>query len=181
MPIDPRARTRRPIALLVAGLAFVLVVLAVGWQLDDPPNYDRIEDGLYMGGRVESPPWRTRAVLNLCEQPDDYASEVSEHQPIPDAGPAPTLDWLRDRVEWIAAQRRDGRQGDLHCQQGVSRSGLVVAAYLMAEYGWTADRSVEFVRSKRSVTRPHPAFRPLLFEWEQELRARPTTAGAEKG
>lgn len=174
MSQTPSARSRRPVPLvLVASVGFVLVVIGVGWALEDPPNYDRIEEGLYLGGRVGSPPWRTRAVLNLCEQPDDYVCEVHVQSPIRDAGPAPSVEWLRAQVEWIAAQRREGRRVYVHCTQGVSRSGLVVVAYLMADRHCTVDEALTYVRSKRPVVHPNPAFRTLLEAWEAEVRGRP--------
>ena len=161
-----------PIAVLVAGLGAVLAVLGAGWALEDSSDYDRIEDGLYMGGAAGSPPWRTRAVLNLCERPDGYSCDVHAHHPISDAAPAPSLDWLREQVEWIAEQRRTGRRVYVHCQQGVSRSGLVVTAFLMAEHGWTVEEALAFARSKRPGVRPNPVFMPLLLEWEAALRGK---------
>lgn len=166
-----RRAFRRPlIALVLAGLALVVALIAIEQYLQPGPNYDRIEDGLYLGGWVESPPWRTRAVLNLCEHDDPYTCEVHEHRPIADAAPAPSLDWLRKQVEWIDRQRNEGRRVYVHCRNGVSRSGMVVTAYLMYKYSWTLDDALAFVRTKREGVRPNPAFRPLLDEWERELR-----------
>jgi protein-tyrosine phosphatase len=42
-----------------------------------------------------------------------------------------------------------------------------VVAYLMARYGWTRDDALRFMRSRRDVVRPNPAFMRLLQEWEQ--------------
>lgn len=162
-------RRRLLVGLLVLGTTVALALVGVGWYLEPGPNYDRIEDGLYLGGRVDSPPWRTRAVLNLCEFEDPYRCEVHEEVPIPDAAPAPSPDWLRARVEWIAAQRRDGRRVYVHCLNGVSRSGMVVTAYLMFEHRWTMDEALAFVQTKRPGVRPNPAFRPLLEAWEREV------------
>jgi hypothetical protein len=174
-----RTRSRWPIGVMLAALAFVVAVIGAGWALREPPNYDQIEDDLYIGGGVDSPPWRTRAVLNLAEQPDAYTCEVVAHRPIPDGPPIPTLDWLREQVEWVAVQRREGRVF-VHCSQGVSRSGLVVTAYLMFEHGWSVDQALDLIRSKRPGVRPNPLFRALLSEWEKELRGRPAAAtGAE--
>jgi protein-tyrosine phosphatase len=47
---------------------------------------------------------------------------------------------------------------------------MVVTAYLMYKYSWTLDDALAFVRTKREGVRPNPAFRPLLDEWERELR-----------
>ncbi len=150
-------------ALAVAGgVHFAVQILT-----SEPPNYTRIEDGLYQGGAVASPPWRTHAVLNLSESADPYESEVHVWEPIPDAAPAPDLQWLQRQVEWIGAQRSAGRRVFVHCRNGVSRSGMVVVAYLMHKNRWSWEQSLEFVRSKRPVTRPNPAFMDLLAEWER--------------
>jgi hypothetical protein len=163
---------RETLWLLSATVAIIALGFAA-WAafLKEPPNYDRIEDGLYMGGRVESPPWRTRSVLNLCEPEDPYTCDVYEHRSIADAEPAPSLNWLKEQVLWIHAQRGAGRKVYVHCMNGVSRSGMVVTAYLMYEHAWSGAEALDFVRSKRAGVRPNPAFRPLLEEWEKELNS----------
>jgi hypothetical protein len=164
----PRNRWRSPALLLFAVLTVLgAVYLSIELVVREGPNYTRIEDGLYQGGNVTSPPWRTRAVLNLCETPDPYSVEVHVWEPITDAAPAPTLVWLRERVEWIAAQRQVGKRVFVHCRNGVSRSGMVVVAYLMHEHRWGRDEALAFVRAHRQITRPNPAFMELLAEWEK--------------
>jgi hypothetical protein len=134
------------------------------------PNYSLIEDGLYMGGRVREPPPGTEAVLNLCRLPDRYRTEVHLEKGIRDAAPAPDLDWLREAVAWVDAQRRAGRTTFVHCRAGVSRSGMVVVAYLMFKYRWGREQALAFVRQRRDVVRPNLAFLELLDEWERTLR-----------
>src|SRR5262245_26354642 len=116
-----RNRRRFP-ALLFCAVLLLLggTYLVVAFVTHEEPNYSRIEDGLYQGGDVASPPWRTRAVLNLCETPDAYSCEVHVWEPIPDATPVPSVDWLRARVEWIDAQRQQGNRVFVHCRNGVS-------------------------------------------------------------
>lgn len=132
--------------------------------------YSLIEEGLYMGGAVDKAPPGTRAVLNLCQFEDPYRCEVHVWQPIPDRAPAPDLDWLRKQVAFVDAQRKAGRTVYVHCRAGISRSGMVTVAYLMQEHDWTRDKALEFVRSKRPMTRPHPAFLERLLDWERTLR-----------
>jgi len=132
-------------------------------------NYSLIEDGLYMGGDVAEPPRGTRAVLNLCEREDRYHSEIHLWEPIPDRDPGPSLEWLRRMVKFVKANREAGLTTYVHCRNGVSRSGMVVTAYVMSKNHWTRDRALEFVRSKRPETRPNPAFMQRLLEWERVL------------
>jgi len=89
--------------------------------------------------------------------------------PIDDGPPAPDLRWLRQQVEFIDTRRRAGDTVYVHCGVGVSRSGLVVVAYEMYKNGWTRDEALKFVRSRRSITRPNPAFMKRLLEWEHVL------------
>lgn len=155
------------------GLVAVVVLawgglVLVEWAYRPGPNYTEIEPGLYLGGYVTDPPAGTRAVLNLCETEDPHQAERHRWEPIADAAPAPSLDWLREQVAWIDAQRRDGRPVYVHCRNGVSRSAMVLAAYLMWRDGLPVDDAVARLRRSRPIVRPNPAFRDLLGEWERE-------------
>ena len=159
--------------LLAASLAVSLLLLAFERTLREPANYSLIEDGLYLGGDVTRPPPGARAVLNLCEKPDPYRTEVMVWEPITDAPPAPDVEWLRRMVGFIDGQRRAGVPTYVHCLNGVSRSGMVVTAYEMFKNRWTRDEALAFVRSKRPEVRPNSAFMDRLAEWEQVLKEQP--------
>jgi hypothetical protein len=160
------------LAVFAVAAAVAGVHLAVDRLTREPPNYSRIERGLYLGGYVAEPPRGTRAVLNLCETADPYEAEVHKWSAIADAEPVPSLDWLREQVEFIDTQRREGRQTYIHCRAGISRGGMVTVAYVMAKNGWTRDESLAFVRTGRPDVRPNPAFMNLLLEWEKVVKAR---------
>jgi hypothetical protein len=166
---------RTLVALLLAGLAawVVLVRLERAYRVDGE-NYSEIEKGLWQGGLVREPPPGTGAVLNLCETEDRYRARVHLWEPTRDAEPAPSLDWLRRMVNFVDAQRREGVTVYVHCRNGVSRSGLVVVAYQMFKNHWTREKALAFVRTKRAITRPNPAFLELLAEWERELKGKPS-------
>ena len=163
------------IAVLLACLAAVVGVwiyfVYADRQIDAP--YSLIEDGLYMGGHLKKPPRRVRAVLNLCEIDDPYRCDVHLWEPIPDAEPAPDIDWLRRMVEFVDAQRRAGLAVYVHCLAGVSRSGMVVVAYLMFKNRWTRDDALAYVRTKREIVRPNRAFMERLLEWERVVAEMP--------
>src|SRR5438093_512692 len=132
-------RRRILIFLLPACIAAWLVLLALEHYYREPENYSEVETGLYMGGDVHEPPPGTTAVLNLCEKQDAYQCEIHVWEPIRDAAPAPSINWLKKQVEFVQTQRDAGRITYVHCFQGASRSGLVVTAYLMHEHCWTRD------------------------------------------
>jgi hypothetical protein len=153
-------------------LSALLIRAAIYESIREPPDYTQIEDGLFLGARVRQPPPGTQAVLNLCEHEDAYTADVHRWEPIHDAAPAPTLDWLRDQVDFVEEQRRAGRTAYVHCLNGVSRSGMVVVAYLMQSKGWSRDEALSYVRLRRPGVRPHPAFMELLLDWERHLNER---------
>lgn len=165
-----RWRARFLLITLFGALAVVGLHLAGEYFTRPGPNYAQIEEGLFLGGSVPEPPPGTRAALNLCEKDDPYRVEVHEWRPIPDSAPAPSLDWLRRQVRFVAEQRRAGLPTYVHCRNGVSRSGLVVVGFLMAEHHWGRDQALAFVREKRPAARPNPAFMQLLLDWERALR-----------
>jgi hypothetical protein len=168
--------------LLRFGLpALMLLAGGAGWLYlhrleesyrDQGANYSLIEERLYVGGDVKAPPPGTGAVLNLCRKKDPYRCAIHVWEPIRDTAPGPTLDWLRERVEWIDTQRRAGVTVYVHCRNGVSRSGLLVTAYIMHEKNLSRDEALAFVRRKRPGLHPHSAFRMRLLEWECVLKAR---------
>jgi hypothetical protein len=158
------------VALALGALAVPITHLAVDHFTRVPANYSRIEPGLWLGGRVEEPPSGTSAVLNLCELEDTF--HVPEHrwEPIRDAAPAPSLDWLRQQADFIEEERAKGGVVYVHCLQGVSRGGMVVAAYLMRHKGWSRDRALEHLRARRPGVKPNKVFMKLLSEWEEALK-----------
>ena len=131
-----------------------------------------------MGGAVAAPPRGTRAVLNLCEKEDPYRCEFHFWEPIADSEPAQSLDWLRRMADFLDEKQRAGVTTYVHCRNGVSRSGLVVVAYEMRKNHWTRDEALAFVRSKRPITRPNPAFIRLLLEWERIVACAARTKNA---
>ncbi|MBI3411266.1 MAG: dual specificity protein phosphatase family protein [Planctomycetes bacterium] len=163
--------TRRTVLLLLlfAGVtAWVLLHrLERSYQTD---NYTLIEDGLYIGGLIEKPPPNVTAVLNLCRVEDRYQVEHALWLPIKDASPAPSLEWLKSAVDFVDTQRQEGRTVFVHCRMGVSRSGLVVVAFLMRKNGWTHEEALAFARTKRPEIRPNEAFTELLLKWELFLK-----------
>ncbi|EAU80685.2 dual specificity protein phosphatase 13 [Coprinopsis cinerea okayama7 len=60
----------------------------------------------------------------------------------------------------------------VHCVEGISRSVSVVAAYLMAQYGWTPVEAVQFVKSKRVVADPNFGFVQQLHEYARTALGR---------
>ncbi len=131
-------------------------------------NFSEIENGLFMGGFVDKAPPGVVAVLNVCTFEDKFRVKYEKWMPILDAEPAPTLDWLRDAVRFVDDNRKKDRPTYIHCYAGISRSGMVVMAYLMQKNNWTRDDTLAFVRKTRPIADPNPAFMERLLEWEKK-------------
>jgi hypothetical protein len=156
-------------AVLIGLLGLALLVDVDQWLGHGQENYSALESGLWMGGNVKKPPSGTRAVLNLCELEDPYHAEMHVWRPINDTAPAPSLDWLQAQVNFIDVQRQAGLPVYVHCRNGVSRSGMVMAAYYMSKKNMTRDEALTYLRQKRPGVRPHPVFMDRLLEWEAML------------
>jgi len=60
----------------------------------------------------------------------------------------------------------------VHCGEGISRSVSVVAAYLMAQYGWSPNEAVQFIKGKRRVAEPNFGFVQQLHEYARDVLGR---------
>jgi hypothetical protein len=157
----------------------VLVVLCAGvgvfWLRGPKPPvgdtpYHLIEEGLFLGSSVGQPPPHTSAVVNLCGREDRYPVDAMLWDPIlegPDGGKKPDLAWLNAVVGFVDAQRRAHRTVYVHCLAGVSRSAMVVTAYLMSEHGWGRDTALAHVKAQRPCANPAPDLMQLLADWER--------------
>ncbi|CAA7271144.1 unnamed protein product [Cyclocybe aegerita] len=60
----------------------------------------------------------------------------------------------------------------VHCAEGVSRSVSVVAAFLMAHYGWSPNDALNYIKSKRRVADPNFGFIQQLHEYARDSLGR---------
>ncbi|EPY87337.1 protein phosphatase Slingshot 1-like protein [Camelus ferus] len=71
----------------------------------------------------------------------------------------------------VHPSRRNRSKCLVHCKMGVSRSASTVIAYAMKEFGWPLEKAYNYVKEKRSVTRPNAGFMRQLSEYEGILDA----------
>jgi protein-tyrosine phosphatase len=81
-------------------------------------------------------------------------------------------------VDWLDEKQRANVTTYVHCRNGVSRSGLLAVAYEMQKNHWSRDEALAFVRAKRPITRPNPAFMRLLLEWEYIVKGESITSSS---
>jgi len=71
-----------------------------------------------------------------------------------------TTAWIND-----ALSRDPNSRVLVHCVEGISRSTSVVAAFLMAQYSWSPQEAVQYIKSKRRVADPNFGFIQQLHEY----------------
>jgi atypical dual specificity phosphatase len=104
---------------------------------------------------VHPPPKRLQIKIE-----DFPFAELAAHLPT-------TTAWIRDAIK----SSPDARVL-VHCGEGISRSVSVVAAFLIATYGWTPVEALQYIKSKRRVADPNFGFVQQLGEYARSLPSR---------
>ncbi|KAG6853658.1 hypothetical protein C0991_002550 [Blastosporella zonata] len=93
------------------------------------------------------------------------------HLKIEDSPFAELAAHLPGTTQWISDAYMSSPEARIlvHCAEGVSRSVSVVAAFLIAQYGWTPSEAVQFIKSKRRVADPNFGFVTQLGEYARSL------------
>lgn len=76
-----------------------------------------------------------------------------------------------ETYNFIVRAKKNDSKCLVHCKMGVSRSASTVIAYAMKEYGWSLEKAYNFVKQKRNIAQPNPAFMKQLAEYEGILDA----------
>ncbi|XP_048043768.1 protein phosphatase Slingshot homolog 1 isoform X2 [Megalobrama amblycephala] len=76
-----------------------------------------------------------------------------------------------ETYNFIVRAKKNNSKCLVHCKMGVSRSASTVIAYAMKEYGWSLEKAYSFVKQKRNIAQPNPAFMKQLAEYEGILDA----------
>jgi protein-tyrosine phosphatase len=144
-----------------------------------------IEGGLYQGARpVRGLPADVQAILNLeFDREYDYERVYMDDDTRPKDLPVikayaempihdqffPGVRWLRLAVGQLELWRNDDLTVYVHCTAGISRSSMVVAAYLMKTHGWTSKAAIDHIQRKREEAYPNSSFRAGLNEYYEHL------------
>ncbi|KAJ6657328.1 hypothetical protein lerEdw1_002695 [Lerista edwardsae] len=114
-----------------------------------------------------------RYILNVTREIDNFFPGVFEYHNIRvyDEEATDLLAYWNDTYKFISKAKKNGSKCLVHCKMGVSRSASTVIAYAMKEYGWNLDRAYDYVKERRTVTKPNPSFMRQLEEYQGILLA----------
>lgn len=147
--------------------------------------WTELEKGLFLAGtpdnhgelRTTSPGFpKTDAYLGLNEKAPIYtrgAEKATEYDikaslwlPIHDRPPFPGIEWLSMAVSFVEFAREQKWSIIVHCVAGLSRSAMVMTAYLMERDGLTVEQAIKKILNKRPIN-INPAFIDGLYLWQK--------------
>ncbi|KAG8455701.1 hypothetical protein GDO86_001769 [Hymenochirus boettgeri] len=112
-------------------------------------------------------------ILNVTREIDNFFPGMFAYHNIRvyDEERTDLLSHWNDTFNFITKAKKNHSKCLVHCKMGISRSASTVIAYAMKEYGWNMEKAYNFVKQKRSVTRPNAGFMRQLLEYEGILDA----------
>ncbi|XP_072099729.1 protein phosphatase Slingshot homolog 2-like isoform X2 [Mobula birostris] len=114
-----------------------------------------------------------RYILNITREIDNFFPGIFEYHNIRvyDEEATDLLAYWNDTYKFISKAKKNGSKCLVHCKMGISRSASTVIAYAMKEYGWNLDEAYNYVKEKRTVTKPNVGFMRQLEEYQGILLA----------
>lgn len=159
----------------------------IGRRLDEKgvPNFGEVTPTLYRGGLLKGEGLKALKKLGINVVVDSRANDKHERKLVEDLGMKYVAipwhcPWPKDEVfaKFLkVVHDNKGKKIFVHCRLGDDRTGMIVAAYRMAEQGWTADEAMNEMRSF-GFTRSHHFICPSLAKYEKEFPERLKTSPA---
>ena len=152
------------------------------------PNFGEVTPTLYRGGLLNTAGLKALAKLGINVVVDTHANDSSEEKTVKSLGMEYVAipwhcPWPRDEVfaRFLKLLRESkGKKVFVHCRLGDDRTGMMVAAYRMADEGWTADEAMNEMKTF-GFTRSHHFICPGLARYEkhfpERLKNSPAFAG----
>ncbi|XP_057620369.1 protein phosphatase Slingshot homolog 1 [Chionomys nivalis] len=112
-------------------------------------------------------------ILNVTREIDNFFPGLFAYHNIRvyDEETTDLLAHWNEAYHFINKAKRNHSKCLVHCKMGVSRSASTVIAYAMKEFGWPLEKAYNYVKEKRSITRPNAGFMRQLSEYEGILDA----------
>jgi tyrosine-protein phosphatase SIW14 len=152
------------------------------------PNFGEVTSTLYRGGLLNTTGLKALAKMGVKVVVDTHANDASEEKEVKSLGMEYVAipwhcPWPHDEVfaKFLKVlQENKGKKVFVHCRLGDDRTGMMVAAYRMAEEGWTADEAMNEMRTF-GFTRSHHFICPGLARYEEQFPERLKDSPAFEG
>lgn len=146
-------------------------------DLSHPRKADQIQPGLYLGDLTSAKDLKALQtkkithVLSVCHCPDLHYPESMhiDHKVIDvdDAKEEDLLDHFLECWRFITYALDEGGRVYVHCEQGISRSAAVMAAFLMKTERLHSIEAIKYIQRFRPIVDPNAGFREQLHIWGQ--------------
>ncbi|XP_078523528.1 protein phosphatase Slingshot homolog 1 isoform X1 [Lissotriton helveticus] len=112
-------------------------------------------------------------ILNVTREIDNFFPGMFAYHNIRvyDEDTTDLLAHWNEAYNFITKAKKNHSKCLVHCKMGVSRSASTVIAYAMKEFDWSLEKAYNYVKQKRSITRPNAGFMRQLSEYEGILDA----------
>jgi len=151
---------------------------AIGRKLQEKgvPNFGQVTPNLYRGGLVNPIGIKALKRLGIDVIVDAHADDATEKREVESLGmeyvaipwhcPSPHDDVFAKFLQIV--HDNPGKRIFVHCRLGDDRTGMMIAAYRMAEEGWTADEAMQEMKSF-GFTASHHLTCPGLAAYERRF------------
>jgi tyrosine-protein phosphatase SIW14 len=154
---------------------------AIGQKLQEKgvPNFGEVTPNLYRGGLLNSTGLKALARMGVNIVVDTHDDSKTEKKQVEALGMKYVAipwhcPWPKDEVftKFLKVLHENkGKKVFVHCRLGDDRTGMMIAAYRMAEEGWTADEAMNEMRTF-GFTREHHFLCPGLASYEKSFPER---------
>jgi tyrosine-protein phosphatase SIW14 len=153
-------------------------VRAIGRRLQEKgiPNFGEVTPTLYRGGLLNPTGIKALKKLGMNVIIDTHANDETEEKIVEGLGmkyvaipwhcPRPHDEVFAKFLEVLQANK--GKKIFVHCRLGDDRTGMMVAAYRMAEEGWSADEAMHEMKTF-GFSKSHHLLCPGLARYEKEF------------
>ena len=156
-------------------------VRAIGRRLEEKgiTNFGEVTPHLYRGGLLRGDGIKALKKLGIDIVIDTHANDSSEERDTRALGMRYVAipwhcPWPKDEVfaKFLKVLKENkGKKVFVHCRLGDDRTGMMVAAYRMAEEGWSPEEAMKEMKSF-GFTKSHHFICPGLARYEQEFPQR---------
>jgi hypothetical protein len=142
-----------------------------------PTVYSEICPHVFQSGQPTSPlPDGVCAVISVANAPPaaPFVAGLAAFVWLPfDDTPSarPTVEWLDTAVKLLLGWRTRNWGCLVHCKAGVSRSTLIIAAYLIKSQRLSAEDAIAWIKTRRPHIAPNIGFIQALIEYAVHITA----------